>query len=144
MHTFKVDRQKCVSCGKCARDCPISVLEMKDGHPEFAKPESCIGCLHCYAICPVGAITFDSFNPADGLPLEALPDAKSVGAYIRQRRSIRSFESVEIPHDKLHGMLELAWSAPSGGNQHRLQVSVIDNIAEMNEFKKHIMTSYQR
>lgn len=108
MHTFKVDRQKCVSCGKCSRDCPVFVLKMTDGHPEFAKPKSCIGCLHCYAICPVGAITLDNFYPADGLPLKALPNAESVRAYIRQRRSIRSFEPVDIPHDKLHGMLELA------------------------------------
>lgn len=131
MHKFLVDSEKCVSCGSCARDCPVSVLEIRNGNPVFAHPERCVGCLHCYAICPTGAITMDGLTPAMAPVAGNLPTADNVEAFIRQRRSIRSFKRENIAPETFRRMLEMAWSAPSGGNQHLLQLSVIDDLNEM-------------
>lgn len=140
MHTFSVDPDKCISCGQCVGDCLASVLEMRDGNPFFARPASCIGCLHCFSICPVGAITMDGYDPNKALPMEAIPTTKSMEALIRQRRSIRHFKQENIDGDTLRRLLEIAWSAPSGVNQHLLQVSVISDMAEMNKFRTELYT----
>ncbi len=42
----------CVSCGLCARECPVQAIET-DGFA--ANPETCIGCMRCLRICPVNA-----------------------------------------------------------------------------------------
>lgn len=135
MHSFSVDPGKCVSCGQCVADCLASVLEMRSGNPFFARPDSCIGCLHCFAVCPVGAITLDGYDPEKAPTLEAIPTTKNMQAFIRQRRSIRSFKQENIDADTMRAMLTMAWSAPSGINQHLLQVSVIADMAEMNKFR---------
>lgn len=141
MHKFKVDPDKCVSCGLCVQDCLFSVLELQNGNPVFALPEKCIGCLHCYAICPQGAISMDDYNPENALPMAEIPTVDSVEAFIRQRRSIRSFKQENIGHDAMRKMLEMAWSAPSGVNQHLLHISVIDDIGQMNAFRKNVYAS---
>ena len=44
----------CVSCGKCARDCPKGNVVLRDGRPVFGK--NCMFCLSCLQHCPAGAI----------------------------------------------------------------------------------------
>lgn len=136
MHNFRMDKEKCVSCGLCAADCLFSVLKMKDGHPDFANPEHCIGCLHCYAICPAGAISMDEYDPAKALPQGKIPEPERVEAFIRQRRSTRSFKEENIDPAVLQNMLETAWSAPSGVNQHRLLISAINDRKKMDAFRE--------
>lgn len=138
MHKFSVDKDKCVSCGLCVKDCLFSILELENGSPVFTQPEKCIGCLHCYAICPVGAISMDDHDPAKALPMQKIPTSEEVGAFIRQRRSIRQFKQENIGHAEMRGLLEMAWNAPSGVNQHLLQIAVIDDIVEMDAFRKYL------
>lgn len=136
MHKFILDSKKCVSCGACARDCLFSVLEMRGGNPVFAHPERCIGCLHCYAVCPAGAISMDGNDPAKAPADAETPSVDSVKAFIRQRRSIRSFKRENIDPATIREMLETAWSAPSGVNQRMLRVSIIDDRSEMDAFRR--------
>lgn len=141
MHHFMVDKEKCISCGQCVADCAFGVLEMQDGNPDFAHPERCVGCLHCYAVCPTGSITMDEHDPSKALPKAAIPAPENVEAFIRQRRSIRRFKPENIETPILKKMLETAWSAPSGVNQHRLQISVVADRKEMEDFKKGVYDS---
>ena len=57
---FKADNEKCVSCGKCAKLCPMLNIEMKDGTPSFGK--DCIGCTACSFNCPTDAISIGILN----------------------------------------------------------------------------------
>lgn len=57
---FKVKKEKCISCGKCEKLCPMLNIEMKDGLPVFGK--NCIGCTACSFNCPADAISIGVLN----------------------------------------------------------------------------------
>ena len=50
---MKVDKNKCVSCGKCARVCKMDVDVTRT--PNHAE---CIRCGMCVRTCPTGAVCF--------------------------------------------------------------------------------------
>ena len=55
---FFVDRDKCIACMQCIKDCPTDDIYLKDGKAHV-KNEACIKCGHCVAICPVKAVATD-------------------------------------------------------------------------------------
>ena len=55
----KIDKNKCIRCGKCADVCrQNSLVFIKDKIPAFVK-DTCIGCMACKLVCPKGAISED-------------------------------------------------------------------------------------
>lgn len=48
--------EKCISCGKCANDCPMQNIKMNNGRPEWSN--DCALCLRCYHHCPKQAIAY--------------------------------------------------------------------------------------
>ena len=143
MHNFKVDAEKCISCGLCVKDCLFQLLELQDGHPALLYPDKCIGCLHCFAICPVGAITMDDHNASDAPLITPLPSAASMEALVRQRRSIRLYKQENCAQELINKLLQLAWDAPSGVNQHLLQITVIDDMAVMAELREKLYSGLE-
>ncbi len=52
---FRVDTSTCISCGKCARVCPMDNISYDaGGHPVWG--DKCAFCTTCYHACPVHAI----------------------------------------------------------------------------------------
>jgi ferredoxin len=49
----------CISCGLCAKKCPVSVIEIKDGRPVWVK-DQCVMCLGCLHRCPKFSIQYDN------------------------------------------------------------------------------------
>lgn len=49
---------RCVSCGKCARRCPLDNIEMADGKPVWKG--NCTHCMACIGGCPTAAIEYKS------------------------------------------------------------------------------------
>lgn len=49
----RVDREKCISCGKCERVCPMDIRVSS-----APDPKECILCLRCLEECPKGALKF--------------------------------------------------------------------------------------
>lgn len=48
--------EKCVSCGKCEKVCPLSNITIKDGKPVWGK--DCTHCMACICKCPAEAIEY--------------------------------------------------------------------------------------
>lgn len=50
----------CVSCGKCAKHCPLSNIDLSDGKPVWKG--NCTHCMACIGGCPTGAIEYKSLS----------------------------------------------------------------------------------
>ena len=55
---FKLDKNKCIGCGLCEKQCPVEAIKMSDGHPTWVK-DKCTLCLGCFHRCPAAAIDYD-------------------------------------------------------------------------------------
>ena len=51
----KCDKEKCISCGKCRRVCPMDV-DMTDNSRKRENGTECILCMECVKNCPKGAL----------------------------------------------------------------------------------------
>lgn len=52
----KVDKTKCVGCGKCEQVCPMGMAKVVNGKARLRR-DDCIRCFCCQEFCPKGAIT---------------------------------------------------------------------------------------
>ena len=52
---IRCDENKCISCGKCKKVCPMDV-EMTDNSRKRKNGTDCILCMECVKVCPQGAL----------------------------------------------------------------------------------------
>lgn len=60
---------KCISCGKCAKACPMNNIHIEDGKPVWGK--NCTHCMACICKCPTEAIEYG--NHSKGQPRYTCP-----------------------------------------------------------------------
>ena len=91
MLNFKINKDRCIQCGKCIAECPPHCIVMAhDDFPGIPEEEACLRCQHCLAICPTAAISIMGFDPDKSLELKySLPTAQSMEILIKGRRSTR-------------------------------------------------------
>ena len=53
---YKIDKTKCIGCGKCAESCPQKIINIKNKKAHFPR-KNCISCFCCQEMCPVKAIS---------------------------------------------------------------------------------------
>ncbi|MCX6111811.1 MAG: 4Fe-4S binding protein [Proteobacteria bacterium] len=51
-----IDKQKCVNCGACQPECPVSAID-PDGSTFKIDGGKCVDCGNCIGVCPVEAIS---------------------------------------------------------------------------------------
>ena len=54
----------CISCGRCAKSCPMDNITMTDGYPVWG--DACALCLRCYHICPTHAVAYGKATDGKG------------------------------------------------------------------------------
>lgn len=142
MSFYTIDRNKCKADGICVEECPLGILEMKDGAdaptPIDGADEMCINCGHCVAVCPGGAFSLDKMKPEDCLAMEKdfVLGAEKVEGVLRSRRSIRNYKEKEIDAETLEKLISVARYAPTGTNGQLVKWLVINSrrkVLEMTE-----------
>ena len=132
---FIVDTEKCVGCGLCLNVCPGNmvggdVLRMKDGHPVMVDQtafgwQGCWRCQHCLAVCPSGAISVLGVDPekVSGKPGPEIRE--DLPRLMKYRRSCRAFQTKDVDSDIINEILDAVCAVPTGGNNQRLEFSVV-------------------
>lgn len=137
---FKVDVEKCIHCGLCAKDCIAKIIELDENKiPQMTKPERCLGCQHCLAICPVGAISVCGKNPDDSDKIYT-QNSDMILNLIKSRRSDRNYKQENVDKEKMDKLKDMLSWVPTGCNFHGMNFHFIDDIEVMNEFREHVNT----
>lgn len=61
---IKIDEDKCIGCGLCAKACHEGAIEMIDGKAKLTKENYCDGLGDCLPVCPADAIHFEEREAA--------------------------------------------------------------------------------
>ena len=64
--TITVEKEACIHCGLCIRDCVAACLEFDEEKIPRYLPEGeqrCLACQHCMLVCPKGALSFGGLQP---------------------------------------------------------------------------------
>lgn len=61
----------CINCGLCAKNCPISAIDMEAGKPVWNK-DQCVMCLSCLHHCPKFAIQYGKRTKKHGQYVHSL------------------------------------------------------------------------
>lgn len=57
-HAIKIDKEICIGCSRCMKQCPTEAIRVFDGIAKI-NDNKCIDCGECYRVCPVNAIYVD-------------------------------------------------------------------------------------
>ncbi len=121
----RIDESLCVSCGSCARACPMGVIQYKDGKPGILPGRRCIQCMHCVSICPKRAVIFDGIE----YQIRESPETE-IERLVMSRRSVRHFKADPPPKEIIQWALDTAAYAPSGKNAHDTRWTVLYGLEE--------------
>lgn len=146
MLDFKLQDDKCIECGLCAKVCPVSIIELK---PKAAikegKEKNCLKCQHCLAVCPTAAISIFGKNPVQSVLVnDEHPSGVAMANHIKTRRSIRKYKQENVDEKIINELMKTASHAPTGHNSNSVLFSVIDNMEDMHIFRSKVYDAIKK
>ena len=132
-----VDKNKCIKCGLCIKDCITSCIEFGiDQIPQYRKDgeNSCIECQHCMAICPAGALSFGDKKPENSTKT-SYANSNELLNLIKSRRSIRQYKKTDIPAEAVGKIIDMLPYVPTGVNIDDLHFSIVETKAKMDKIR---------
>lgn len=136
--TITVDKDKCIHCGMCIKDCFVSALAFDEEKiPRYGEggAERCLACQHCMMVCPKGALSFGGLDPENSSEV-VHGNADDMLGVIKSRRSVRSYKKEAIPGEKMEKIKEMLAYPPTGGNMPNLHFSIVGSPEKMDEIRK--------
>ncbi len=158
-----VDEEKCDGCGRCAKACPVQLLEVKNKVSKSNERYDvfrCLTCENCSAVCPQNALTIEKdyrvpqgfwknehlfkgtktfpapFGMKKGEDFEDYKDELTgVEQVIYQRRSNRLFRKKQVAPEIINRIIEAGRFAPSAGNNQPWKFIVVQNQDVLEELK---------
>ncbi len=140
MSKILINKEKCIKCGACIKDClTYSLSRDEDGFACIAEggESRCFSCQHCFAICPTGAISFDGKNPQEAFA-PSFGEPSEILSLIRSRRSIRQFKEEEISEENWIKLKDMLPYIPTGCNYNGLHFSIIESRNAMDEIREYV------
>lgn len=137
---LEVDYSRCKECGICLEECPQHQNKMGHNHVDHDY-EYCDRCLHCYAVCPQNAII------VEGAPIvhpKLKIDSDDLLNHLMNRRSYRRFLDKPLSEGSIEKLIEATRYIPSGGNDHRLEITVLTSNEKRAELLSAIFEYYSR
>ena len=132
---FQVNRDICIACKQCIKDCPTKVITLEEGKAEIHNDWGCIKCGHCLAICPVFAISTDDYDMGEVIPYEKEKfevDPDQLLRFIKFRRSVRRFKDKPVEKEKIEQIIEAGrFTQTSTNNQDVSYIVIQDQIDEV-------------
>lgn len=133
---FKVDREICIGCGLCVKDCLVRDIEFLDGKANI-KNQSCFKCGHCIAICPVKAVSTDEYSMDDVVEYKKENfdiDADTLLNFIKFRRTTRQYLEKDVENSKISKIIEAGRFTPSATNSQDVGYTVVkDSLPQLKE-----------
>jgi nitroreductase/NAD-dependent dihydropyrimidine dehydrogenase PreA subunit len=123
-----IDKEKCIGCGLCCKDCPHHVLELRDGKAALLS-DTCLYCGHCIAVCPQFAVTISGYdmnevkahNKTDfGINSDVLLNAIQFG------RTVRHYRDKPVERAVIEKIIEAGRFTPTGVNKQKVRYIVAD------------------
>lgn len=136
----KVDYSLCKECGICVSECPHHKPKAGHKHVDHSY-EFCDECLHCYSVCPNHAIITDE---KEDIPVRNTLSHETLISHFMYRRSYRQFISKPVPEEVLDHLLDAARYIPSGGNDHRFEITLLTSEEKRVQLLSAIYNYYQR
>ncbi len=138
MLNIKVNKEKCIQCGLCIKDCITNCLEFDS--ERFAQisegaEERCLKCGHCAAICPTGALTVEGCKEGYEVNFANSDDILNT---IRSRRSIRQYKEEEISPEIFEKIKAMLPFIPTGCNTNTLHFSFIETKCAMDSIRNEV------
>lgn len=135
---LKIDYDKCVHCGLCAKDCIAGCIEFDENNFPKTAPggeKRCIKCQHCLTICPTGALSILDKSPENSDPVWNDHNPDMVLNLIKSRRSFRQYKKENLSADIMNKLKNMLNWTPTGCNNHKLHFAFIDDIEVMDDFR---------
>lgn len=120
-----INKEKCIGCGACIKDCPGTTIRMVDGKAEAQK--GCIECGHCYAICPTNAIEMKGYDTSNIGEMSDMADIDSQKLLqsMKSRRTIRQYKDIPVEQEKIDMILEAGRYSPTGANSQKVAYTIL-------------------